>query len=267
MHMRNPMPMRDHQLDVAAGRGIGLIKRLFNTKIHVAALILLVSAFVTCVPQSAGSQALPYSEDSSSTLASAPSVQSYSDYMRPTEKAKFGNYVFDVVGPYPIVAAGFAAGVNQLSNTPPEWHQGAEGYGKRFGSDFGIATVSTTTRYALSEAFKEDTLYYSCECRGVFPRLRHAALTTLSARRGNDGHRVFSVPALIAPYAGSMTAVYGWYPNRYGAEDAFRMGNYSLLGYVGGNIALEFLYSGPHSLLSRMHLAKLRGSRSPGSTN
>ncbi len=28
------------------------------------------------------------------------------------------------------------------------------------------------------------------------------------------------------------------------------MGNYSLLGYVGGNIALEFLYSGPHSLAS-----------------
>jgi hypothetical protein len=31
-------------------------------------------------------------------------------------------------------------------------------------------------------------------------------------------------------------------------------GNYSLLGYVGGNIALEFLYGGPHSLLSRIHL-------------
>jgi hypothetical protein len=51
-----------------------------------------------------------------------------------------------------------------------------------------------------------------------------------------------------------MAAVYGWYPNRYNAKDGFRMGNYSLLGYVGGNVALEFLYSGPHSLLTRMHL-------------
>ena len=32
------------------------------------------------------------------------------------------------------------------------------------------------------------------------------------------------------------------------------MGNYTMLGYVGGNIGLEFLYSGPHSLLRRMHL-------------
>jgi hypothetical protein len=82
----------------------------------------------------------------------------------------------------------------------------------------------------------------------------------LTARRGQDGHRVFSFPALVGPYAGSMTAIYGWYPNRYGAKDAFRTGNYSLLIYMGGNIALEFFYSGPHSLLSRMHLNNAHGS-------
>jgi hypothetical protein len=51
-----------------------------------------------------------------------------------------------------------------------------------------------------------------------------------------------------------MAAVYGWDQGRYNAKDAFRMGNDSLLGYAGGNIALEFLYGGPHSWLSRMHL-------------
>jgi len=60
----------------------------------------------------------------------------------------------------------------------------------------------------------------------------------------------FSLPALVAPYAGVTTAAYGWYPNRYGAKDALRMGNYSLLESMGANIALEFLYSVPHSLLS-----------------
>jgi len=71
---------------------------------------------------------------------------------------------------------------------------------------------------------------------------------------------VFSIPALVAPYAGTLTAVYGWYPSRYGAMDAFRMGNYSLLESIGSNIALEFFYSGPHSLLSRMHLNNSHGS-------
>ena len=205
--------------------------------------------------------------DSTTTVAPASTTQTLPDltYVRPTQATKLHNYFFDTFGPYPIAGAAFAAGIGQAYNTPREWKQGAEGFGKRFGSAFGIAAVSTTTRYGLAEAFKEDTLYYRCECKGVFPRLRHAAISTLTARHGDDGHRVFSFPSLIAPYAGTMTAVYGWYPDRYNYKDAFRMGNYTMLGYVGGNIALEFLYSGPHSLLSRMHLNNSRGAPDQGS--
>ncbi len=36
------------------------------------------------------------------------------------------------------------------------------------------------------------------------------------------------------------------------------MGNYNLLAFTGGNIALEFLYGGPHTLLSRVRFG---GSR------
>jgi hypothetical protein len=186
-------------------------------------------------------------------------------YTRPTEKTRLVNYFFDAYGPYPIVGAAFAAGINQVYNTPPVWGQGAEAYGKRFGSNFAIAAVATTTRYGLAEAFHEDTIYYNCECKGVLPRLKHALISTLSARRGTDGRAEFSFPALVAPYAGTMTAVYGWYPRRYDAEDGFRMGNYTLLGYVAGNLALEFLYGGPHSLLSRMHLKNDHGAPDSGS--
>jgi hypothetical protein len=213
-------------------------------------------------------QSLVDSGDSSSTAAlEVSTVQPQPDltYVRPTPKTELRNYIFDAFGPYPIVGAAFAAGINQAESTPPEWKQGAEGYGKRFGSNFAIAGVSTTTRYALAKAFREDTLYYRCECKGVFPRLSHAVISTFTSRRGVDGHRVFSFPALVAPYAGTMTAVYGWYPGRYNAMDGFRMGNYSLLGYVSGNIALEFFYSGPHSWLSRMHLNNGHGAPSPGS--
>ena len=154
-------------------------------------------------------------------------------YTRPTQKTKIRNYAFDAFGPYPIAGAAFAAGVNQGQNPPPEWKQGAEGYAKRFGSDFGIAAVATTTRYALAQAFKEDTLYYRCECKGVFPRLGHAVVSAFTTRRGEDGHRVFSLPALVAPYAGTMTAVYAWYPGRYHAEDALRMGNYRSVRVCG----------------------------------
>ena len=227
--------------------------------------MLLAIAALAMLPVLAMAQSLVDSGDASGTVVVTAPTQSDLTYTRPTQKIKLRNYVFDSFGPYPIAGAGLAAAVSQAYNTPPEWKQGLDGYSKRFGSNFGIAAVSTTMRYGLAQAFKEDTLYYRCECNGVFPRLRHAVISTLTARRGEDGHRVFSFPALIAPYAGTMTAVYAWYPSRYNGKDALRMGNYTMLGYVGGNIALEFLYSGPHSLLHRMHLDNGHGA--PGAAS
>jgi hypothetical protein len=223
----------------------------------LAALPVLAKAQLLTDPADSSGPAV----ESASTTRPRPDLA----YTRPTQRTEFHNYLFDAFGPYPMVGAALAAGINQADNTPPEWKQGAAGYGRRIGSDFGIAAVTTTTRYALAKAFREDTLYYRCECKGVFPRLRHAVISTFTSRRGEDGHRIFSFPALVAPYAGTMTAVYAWYPGRYDAKDAFRMGNYSILGYVGGNIALEFLYSGPHSMLSRMHLNNGHGAPNPGS--
>lgn len=227
---------------------------------------LLAVAVSAILPAFARSQSLVDAPDASSgAIATTIPAQPDLTYIRPTQKTKLRNYAFDAFGPYPLAGAAFAAGIGQAYNTPPEWKQGARGYGLRMGSAFGIATVSTTTRYGLAQAFKEDTLYYRCACKGIFPRFRHAFISTLTARRGEDGHRVFSFPALIAPYAGAMTAVYAWYPGRYNGKDALRMGDYTMLGYVGGNIALEFLYSGPHSLLSRMHLNNTHGAPSSGS--
>jgi len=231
---------------------------------HVLTVLSLI-AILAAAPVPAKAQAAsPYTGDTPSTVTGAPLAQPGQLYTRPTEKTKLRNYLFDAFGPYPMVGAALTAGFGQMSNSPPEWKQGAEGYSKRFGSDFAISAISNTARYALAQAFKEDTLYYRCDCKGVLPRLKHAVVSTFTARRGDDGHLVFSIPGVVGPYAGTMAAVYGWYPGRYDAKDALRMGNYNLLAQVGGNIALEFLYSGPHSFLSRMHLNSQHGAPNPG---
>jgi hypothetical protein len=229
-------------------------------EVHYAMLLLLITAIFAAMSVEARSQSFSSWGDSSTTAGITARGELNLTYVRPPQRTKWSNYVFDAFGPYPIASAGLAAGIDQWSNAPPEWNQGIAGFGKRFGSEFAIAAVGTTTRYGLAEAFKEDTLYYRCECQGPFPRLRHAVISTLTGRRGENGHRVFSFSALVAPYAGSMIAVYVWYPDRFDARDAFRMGNYNLLRYMGGNIALEFFYSGPHSLLTRMHLNNAHGS-------
>jgi hypothetical protein len=228
-------------------------------------LLLLAAADLTVLPPLAKPQLLADSVDSSTTAASRALARLDLTYTRPTETTKLRNYAFDAFGPYSLTGSALAAGIGQAADRPPDWKQGVVGYGERFGSDFGITAIGTTTRYALAEAFREDTLYYRCDCKGVLARARHAVTSSFTARRGDDGHREFSFPALIAPYAGAMAAVYGWYPRRYDAKDAFRMGNYSLLGYLGGNLGLEFLYSGPHSLVSRMHLNVSHGGLDAGS--
>lgn len=230
--------------------------------------LLLGATLLAALPPSARGQAPAGVGGPPPTAPSPQSENSHPQtsaaYTRPTEKIKIKNYLFDSFGPYPIAGAAIVGGIQQWHNSPPEWKQGAEAYGLRVGSNFGIALVTTTSRYALAEVFREDTLYYRCDCMGVFPRLRHAVISTLTARRGDDGHRGFSFSALAAPYAGTMTAALGWYPGRYTAMDGFRMGNYSLLAYMGGNIAIEFLYGGPHTLLSRMHLTSRHAA--PGAT-
>jgi len=263
-----PFMSRQDSRSVPAGcgdlAGIRGIKEPFEGKVRREIFLLLAAVVLAGLSLTARPQSVLSSGDATGAIAPAPSRRLDLTYVRPTQRIMVSNYAFNAFGPYPIAGSALAAGMNQMSNAPPEWKQGVEGYSRRLGSDFGILAVGTTTRYGLSQAFKEDAMYYRCECRGVFPRMSHAVISTFTARRGDDGHRVFSLPALVAPYAGSMTAVYGWYPNRFGAKDAFRIGNYSMLAYVGGNITLEFFYSGPHSLLSRMHLNNKHGSPEPG---
>jgi hypothetical protein len=249
---------------LVSARWGGSIMEALGLSIRRSMVLLSVTATLATIPVRARSQALNSAEGSSDAAGSTTSVQLDLTYVRPTQRTKVNSYIFDAYGPYPIAGAAFAAGINQFTNSPPEWNQGVEGFSKRFGSNLGIEAVSTSTRYGLAQAFREDTLYYRCECGGLFPRLRHAVISTLTGRQGEDGHRVFSFSALAAPYAGSMIAVYGWYPSRFEVKDAFRMGNYNFLGNVGANIALEFFYSGPHSLLSRMHLNNAQGALDPG---
>jgi hypothetical protein len=221
-------------------------------------LLMAMTTLGALAPVGKAQSAVDVGSSSSSAASPSPSTTKPQldltlAYRPPTERTKLHNYLFDTFGPYPMAGVVILGALNQADKTPPEWGQGAGAYGERVGSDFGIAMVTTTTRYALAEAFREDTIYYRCECKGVFRRLGHAVISTVTARRDDDGHRRLSFPSIVAPYAGTMTAVYGWYPSRYGFKDGLRMGNYDLLAFAGGNIAREFIYGGRHTLFGFMH--------------
>ncbi|MGA8034990.1 MAG: hypothetical protein WA823_03035 [Candidatus Acidiferrales bacterium] len=196
----------------------------------------------------------PQSSISTTQTTHAQPGFTYRAYQKPTHHQKFTNYLFDAFGPYSIVGSIGAGSIHQATNAPPDWGQGWQAWGARVGSAYGVSVVTQTTRYAVSELLREDTIYYRCECTGTWPRIKHAVISTVTARKGDDGHRVFSIPAILAPYAGSETAALVWYPSRFGAKDGFRMGNYNLLDQVGMNLGLEFIWGGPHTLLNKVHV-------------
>jgi hypothetical protein len=236
------------------------IKEKIEMKMCLVVSILVVIAVLSGVSPLAKAQTAAGAGGSTSTSpsASASSKPAHSQpgttasYTKPDFGQRFHNYLFDSFGPYAMVGSAVGAGIGQATNKPPDWGQGAEGYGDRIASKFGINLVATTARYGMAEIFHEDTIYYRCECSGIFPRLEHALISTVTARRGSDGHRFISFANISAPYAGTEAAALGWYPSRFNAMDGFRMGNYLLLTYAVLNVAKEFVYGGPHTLVKNV---------------
>lgn len=169
-------------------------------------------------------------------------------YVRPDFHRRFHSYLLSTFGPIQMVTLAAGSAISHADNVPPEWGQGWGAYGERFVSDVGSSTTAGTTNFLLGEALHLDTRYYPCTCKGIWPRVRHALISSVTARAGEDGHRVFSPPAVVSPYAGAFSTL-TWYPARYGPKDAFRTGNYDLLDSVGMKIALEFL----HPVLRKLH--------------
>jgi hypothetical protein len=45
---------------------------------------------------------------------------------------------------------------------------------------------------------------------------------TFTARKGEDGHRAFSVARIVGPISGSVVAVTAWYPSGSGKSESVR---------------------------------------------
>jgi hypothetical protein len=208
--------------------------------LFVAAFLLARSLFSDAQANSPGSSSPEILAEVPSTVPVAPSPQASWTYGFPDRKQQFRNYLFSTFGPPALISTAVGAGLDQNKPAPPEWDTGIQGYGERYGWRFGMEIVGQTTEYSLGGLIHEDVTYHRCECAGFFPRSAHALSSILTARTPS-GRTVFSLPALVSPYAGSFTAVNASYPGRYEPSDAFRIGNTSFIFKAAGNLIGEFL--------------------------
>lgn len=180
--------------------------------------------------------------------ADEPTGDGSTGYVQPDFRDRFQSFAGNMFSPTNTVRVVFGAAISQADNVPPDWGQGWGSYGERLASHFGASLVGGGANLAMAQALGLDTKYYPCTCRGIWPRLRHALVSSVTARAGTDGHRVFSPPAIASPYAGAFTSL-SWYPPRFGPQDGFRTGNYDLLDNIAATVAEEFL----HPLLQKLH--------------
>lgn len=164
----------------------------------------------------------------------------YDTFVFPTHKERFDRYVKDTVGPFRLARTMVSAGLDQWRDTPEEWGQGMKGYGKRFASSLGRNAIQQTVTYGLDEALDQDSSFHRSNREGVFPRVKHAFLETITSRT-KSGKRVLSAPRLAGVYTGAIVSTETWYPDRYSYKDGLRIGTGTLLTSFGINLVREFI--------------------------
>ena len=164
-------------------------------------------------------------------------------YVFPSADKRLHRYVMNTVGPLSLLESAAAAGLNQWDNDPPEWGQGAEGYGKRLASSIGSDAIRQSVSYGLSEALHLDaTEFEKSKRKGFWPRVSDALVQNVTSRT-RSGKRVISAPIFAGAYAGSVIPALTWYPSRYSYKDGLRHGSFSLAAGFGINLVREFIFN------------------------
>jgi hypothetical protein len=142
------------------------------------------------------------------------------------------------------------AGVLHAIDTPREWGQGAEPYGKRVASAAGATAIRNVFSFALDSSLREDPRYWRSGHGNLFARVGHATRETLVTR--TDAGRTRFATWRFGSALGAAWLSNIWYPDRFhtfssGLEQGAETIGLDLLG----NIASEFWPDLKHKLFRR----------------
>ena len=175
-------------------------------------------------------------------LPNAPSAaaQMYKPVGELTFGDRFEIYRKTVLRPYSLLGPAPGAGIGQWEDEPPEWGQGAKGYGHRIASGMSRQLISETIRFGFAAVDGEDPRYHRSQDTRVWKRAQHAIVETFTSETADGGR----MPA-YSRFAGTYGAAFisnAWYPDsRATAGWALRRGSTALASSVGFHLFEEFL--------------------------
>ena len=184
-------------------------------------------------------------------LPNAPSpAATYKPTSELTRGDRFTIYRQTVLRPYSVVGPALGAAIGQAENEPPEWGQGAEGYGKRIASGMARQMISETIRFGFAAVDGEDPRYHRSEDTGFWPRAQHAVVETFTSETAS-GRRIPAFSRFAGTYGAAFIAN-SWYPeSRATTGYALRRGSTALASSVGFHLFQEFM---PRKYFKRLGL-------------
>jgi hypothetical protein len=115
--------------------------------------------------------------------------------------------------PAEFVWYGLLAGISQAQNSEKEYGQGAAGYGKRYGSQFGDGVIESYMVEAIFPVvFRQDPRYFRTGRGGVWRREGNV-LKRLVVTKGDNGNSQFNISEIGGAGAAAAISTYSYHPS------------------------------------------------------
>jgi hypothetical protein len=154
--------------------------------------------------------------------------------------AKFKTDILQSSGLRGMLGAAVGASISQATNTPGQWGQGADAYGKRFASILGGNLSRQAFSFALESATHEDPRFFPSTERTKKARIWNVVKQTFITKT-DEGHSTFAYASVISAF-GAGQLVNTWQPNgNNGVSDGIERGFIALGLDAASNLVQEFV--------------------------
>jgi hypothetical protein len=144
--------------------------------------------------------------------------------------------------PAEFIVVGIRAGIEQARNTFPDYGQGAEGYGRRFGAAYGDVVISRFFGAAVFPAiFRQDPRYFYMGAGSSGAKRFGYAVSTAVIQKGNSGHFQPAYSRILGSVAaGAISNLYRPGKDR-GAGLIFQNVGVGIAGHMATSLVREFV--------------------------
>ena len=156
-----------------------------------------------------------------------------------TSKQRIALYQQTTFSGFAVLGSATGAAFSQWLDSPTEWGQGAEGYGKRLASSYGATIINGTITLGTSALFHDDNRYFRSTSPSFGGRFGAVVISPFVAHNDRGGTR-FSTSSFLGG-VGQSTIPLAWSPRSW--QGASGIGINALIWYgqaAGINLVREF---------------------------